>query len=308
MKLERYSKMKMNKLCSNLDQSNSNSGGFTDEEKATMRNNIGAGTANVHIILTDYSSPTMADAAFTELANAVKNNEEVLISVGLPNTAIYYKLSVVTAAEYRFESYTGNGLSTLTINATTKAKTFNTEAIGLPNVTRYAASWDSAWANMQQLDSNISNGSTLRRVTLATPIPLSANKRYLIMPVGITGNATQTKTAAYSINGSYALEMWLTDSSQMTNLGKTAVKLAKAEIANHHTKALGDYPPVGGTYQAAFNSFSSIIEPEVNLSLNTLRIINSGNISWGFDGKNPALLVFDCRIEAIDVMEIKWNS
>lgn len=34
--------MKLNKLCSNLDQSNSNAGGFTDEEKGTMRNNIGA--------------------------------------------------------------------------------------------------------------------------------------------------------------------------------------------------------------------------------------------------------------------------
>lgn len=32
---------KMNKLCSNIDQSNPASGGFTDEEKARMRNNIG---------------------------------------------------------------------------------------------------------------------------------------------------------------------------------------------------------------------------------------------------------------------------
>lgn len=38
--------MKLNKLCSNLDQSNSNSGGFTDEEKGTMRNNIGAASAS----------------------------------------------------------------------------------------------------------------------------------------------------------------------------------------------------------------------------------------------------------------------
>lgn len=34
--------MKMNKLCSNLDQSNPSTGGFTDVEKQTMRNNIGA--------------------------------------------------------------------------------------------------------------------------------------------------------------------------------------------------------------------------------------------------------------------------
>ena len=38
--------MKLNKLCCNLDQSNSNSGGFTDEEKGTMRNNIGAAAAS----------------------------------------------------------------------------------------------------------------------------------------------------------------------------------------------------------------------------------------------------------------------
>ncbi len=38
--------MKMNKLCSNLDQSNPSTGGFTDEEKQTMRNNIGAAAAS----------------------------------------------------------------------------------------------------------------------------------------------------------------------------------------------------------------------------------------------------------------------
>lgn len=34
--------MKLNKLCSNVDQSNPDKGGFTEEEKQTMRNNIGA--------------------------------------------------------------------------------------------------------------------------------------------------------------------------------------------------------------------------------------------------------------------------
>lgn len=37
--------MKLNKLCSNLDQSNQATGGFTDAEKVTMRNNIGAADA-----------------------------------------------------------------------------------------------------------------------------------------------------------------------------------------------------------------------------------------------------------------------
>ena len=45
--------MKLNKLCCNLDQSNSNSGGFTDEEKGTMRNNIGAADASVLNRLSD---------------------------------------------------------------------------------------------------------------------------------------------------------------------------------------------------------------------------------------------------------------
>jgi len=37
---------KMNKLCSNVDQSNPNNGGFTDEEKARMRKNIGVTNYN----------------------------------------------------------------------------------------------------------------------------------------------------------------------------------------------------------------------------------------------------------------------
>lgn len=119
---------KQNKVAVNLAQD------FTDAEKAQARDNIGAGTANVHIITTDYSTPTLSDSAFTELVNAVNNNEEVLMKVGQGSTVIYYKLSVVNASEYRFESYTANGLSYLSINPTTKAKTFNTVDIGLPTV------------------------------------------------------------------------------------------------------------------------------------------------------------------------------
>jgi len=37
---------KMNKLCSNIDQSNPSNGGFTDEEKARMRHNIGVTNYN----------------------------------------------------------------------------------------------------------------------------------------------------------------------------------------------------------------------------------------------------------------------
>lgn len=278
---------------------------FTPTEKTIARSNIGAGTANVHIITTDYSSPTLGDAKFAELELAVNNNEEVLMIVGMPNTAIYYKLAVVSVAEYRFESYTSSGLSTLTINRTTKSKTFNTEILGLPTVTHYDASWGVAWNTLRRLTDDIISGTTLATVTLSTPITLTANKRYMIIPEGISGSVEQTKTVAHTTDNAYALGMWLSDSTKSLLYGKTAVKMASAEIASYHRLSLGDYPPVGGTCRAAFNSYPSIIEPEVDLTMDTLIIMNSGNISWGFDSDNPALLAFHNRITGIDVMEIK---
>lgn len=288
-----------NKVAVNLAQD------FTDEQKAQARANIGAGTANVHIITTDYSTPTLSDATFDELESAVNNNEEVLMKVGMTSAAIYYKLAVVSGSEYRFESHTASGLSTLTINRTSKSKTFNTEVIGLPTVTHYTASWGSSWTSMRELAEDISSGNILKTTTLDTPITLSANKRYMISPEGISGSVEQTKTVSHTTNNSYRLAIWLYDSNQNRFLGTTAVILAEAEIANHHTAALGDYPPVGGKYQASFNSYSSIIEPEVDITLDTLGIINGGNISWGFNQNNPAILVFDHRITGIDVMEVQ---
>ena len=46
---------KMNKLCSNVDQSNPNNGGFTTEEKARMRKNIGFFTRKTFV--TSYNYP-----------------------------------------------------------------------------------------------------------------------------------------------------------------------------------------------------------------------------------------------------------
>ena len=296
---------KINKLCSNLDQSNPATGGFTDEEKQTMRNNIGAGTANVHIILTDYSSPTMGDTSFTELVNAVNSKEEVIIVVGQASSAIYYKLATVTQSAYRFEAYTANGLSSLTIDTNTKAKTFNTAIVGLPSITHYDASFGNSYKSMQELTDAISSGVTLITVTLSTPITLQANKRYMIIPNGITGNVEQTKTVAHTLNNTYSLDMWLYDSNVSRINGKSGVILASAEICNYHNAILGEYPPVGGTYQGSYNSSSSIIEPEVNLTLDTISIINGGNIGWGFNRNNPALLVFVNRIAGISVMEIQ---
>lgn len=49
---------KMNKLCSNVDQSNPNNGGFTDEEKARMRKNIGASDGTLSWVTYNEGSPT----------------------------------------------------------------------------------------------------------------------------------------------------------------------------------------------------------------------------------------------------------
>ena len=291
--------MKQNKVAVNLAQD------FTDTEKAQARQNIGAGTANVHIITTDYSNPTLSDAAFDELESAVDDNEEVLMKVGMTNAAIYYKLAAVSLSGYRFESYTSSGLSSLTINRTTKSKTFNTEILGLPTVTRYAASWGTAWNSLRRLTAEISSGTTLATVTLSTSITLNADKRYMIIPEGIEGSVEQTKTVARTTANAYSLRMWLSDSSKSISSGKTAVTMASAEIANYYHTSLGEYPPVGGTYRAAFNSYPSIIEPEDDLTMDTLLIKNSGNISWGFDSDHPALLAFHNRITGISVMEIK---
>ena len=94
--------MKLNKLCSNLDQSNSNSGGFTDEEKGTMRNNIGAADASVLNRLSD----TVQDLYYTVNANTgaleemkwtkfdININERVeaahLLTVGNLNIGYYF--------------------------------------------------------------------------------------------------------------------------------------------------------------------------------------------------------------------------
>jgi len=277
---------------------------FSTGEKAIARNNIGAGTANVHIITTDYSNPTLSDAAFAELESAVNDNEEVLMKVSLPNTAIYYKLAVVSVSDYRFESYTSSGLSSLTINRTTKSKTFNTEILGLPTVTHYGASWGAAWNTLRRLTDEILSNTILATVTLSTPITLNANKRYMIIPEGIEGSVEQTKTVAHTIDNAYSLHMWLSDSTKQLSNGKTAVTMASAEIANYSRLSL-EYPPVGGTYIGAFNSYPSIIAPEVDLTMDTLLIMNSGNIGWGFNSNNPALLAFHNRITGIDVMEIK---
>lgn len=297
--MENLNMAKQNKVAVNLAQD------FTDAEKAQARSNIGAGTANVHIITTDYSTPILGDAAFAELESAVNNNEEVLIKVGMTSAAIYYKLAVVSGSEYRFESHTASGLSTLTINRTTKSKTFNNKNIGLPTVTSYNASFGNSWNSMRKIDSSISSGVTIKEVTLSSPISLSAGKKYLITPIGLIGNVEQTKMVSETINVSYSLRIWLCDSTKSMLNNSTAVILGEAEIANHNVASLGQYPPVNGVYRGSFAPTDAIIEPTQDLSLDTLRICNGGNIDFGFSSSNPAILVIDARIVGINIMEIQ---
>lgn len=292
--------MKQNKVAVNLVQD------FTDGERAQGRQNIGASQIKYDNSVTDMTvtkemvrpymnikyTATIGNVNFLLLPASfadgmvVKNNGSLQtqsIPQGVPNG--------------------GSDGQVLTWNGNTYSWADTSSA--LPAVTHYDASWGARWHSMRQLENDISSGATLNTIALDTPITLSANKRYMIIPEGITGSVEQTKTVSHTTNNTYSLDMWLSDSSQSIFNGKTAVKLAEAEIANHHTQSLGEYPPVGGTYRASFNSCPAIIEPEVNLTLDTLSVMNGGNISWGFNSSNPALLVFEHRITGIDVVEVQ---
>lgn len=261
---------------------------------------------NTHYISYINNPGSLSVDAYNEMTDAITNSEPVVIISATGSNSSYLQLTRYDSSGHYFTGYNSADGSIIEMYiAGTRAVTITTRATGLPAVTHYAASWGNAWTSMRELADDISSGNILNTITLDTPITLSANKRYMIIPEGISGNVEQTKTVAHTVNNSYRLEVWLYDSSKSRYLGKTAVVLAGAEIANHNTATLGQYPPVGGTYRATFNSYSSIIEPEANLSLDTLSIINGGNIDWGFNTSNPALLVYDRRINGINVMEVQ---
>lgn len=261
---------------------------------------------NTHYISYINDPGSLSLDQYTEMTDAITNNEPVVIVSSTGSNASYLQFTRINSNGYYFTGYnSSNGFIIEMHVASTRAVTITTRYTGLPAVTHYAASWGNSWTSMRELSDDISSGNTLNTLTLDTPITLSANKRYIIIPEGISGNVEQTKTLSHTVNNSYRLAVWLHDSSQNRFLGKTAVILAEAELANHNAAVLGQYPPVGGTYRGTFNSYSSIIEPEVNLSLDTLSIINGGNIDWGFDTSHPALLVYDRRITGINVMEIQ---
>lgn len=291
---------KQNKVAVNLAQD------FTDEEKLQARANIGASQISYDNAVTDMTvTKEIVRPYMNTKYTATVGNDNFLL---LPSTfsdgmVVKSNGSLQTQSIPQGVPNGGSDGQVLTWNSNSYSWADTPSA--LPAVTHYAASWGARCHSMRELEDDISSGATLVTIALDTPITLSANKRYMIIPEGIVGNVEQTKTASRNSNNTYSLDMWLSDSSQSVFIGKTAVKLAEAEICNHHTANLGDYPPVGGTYRASFNSYPAIIEPEVDLNLDTLSIINSGNISWGFNRSNPALLVFNHRITGIDVMEIQ---
>lgn len=78
--------MKMNKVCSNLDQSSSATGGFTDEEKQTMRNNIGAAS----------------DASVSRLSSKVTRIESIIAPKVATATVKYDNMSVPLIGDMKY--------------------------------------------------------------------------------------------------------------------------------------------------------------------------------------------------------------
>ena len=283
---------KQNKVAVNLAQD------FTDAEKAQARANIGAGTGDSNIMFSN-----VLGGADNSLAN-------MQISIGrqtVPSTLSYYNMSVTneysnTKTFALIPTDKDDGMVVLS-NGHVMTQPILTSAV--TNITSYSASFGNSWTTMRQINSSISSGSTIKDITLSTPITLSAGKKYLIIPRGIIGNVEQTKTSSATSNVAYSIRIWLIDSNVSVNNGRTAGIIGEAEIANHYVSSIGQYPPVDGVYRGSFAPTAAIIEPTQDLSLDTLRISNSGNIDFGYSTSNPATLVMDHRITGIVVMEIQ---
>lgn len=272
--------MKMNKLCSNVDQSNPDQGGFTEEEKQTMRNNIDASQIKYNNALADMSITTEMIRPYM--------NTKYSASVG----GVEFLLLPDTFADGMVIRNNGS---------------LRTQAIptGLPVITQYSASFGNEWRSMRKVDSSISSGTIMTQVKLSTPIQLTAGKKYLISPVRLYGNVEQTKTSSVTSTAAYSIMIWLWDSSKTMSYNSTAVIIGEAEITNHNHASIGQYPPTNGVYRGSFAPTDAIISPTQNLSLDTLQVNNNGNISFGFSSVSPATLVMDHRISAINVMEIE---
>lgn len=288
---------KLNKVCVNLAQD------FTDAEKQQARANICASQIKYDNSVTDMTvtkeiiRPYMNTKYSTTIGS---DNFLLLPSIFNDGMVVKNNGSLQTQSLPKEVPTGGSDGQVLTWNNNTYAW-----ADSVFKITTYSASFGNNWTAMRQLDSSISSGATIKDITLSSPILLSAGKKYLISPMGLLGNVEQTKTVSHTGNVSYSMRIWLWDSSKTLFNGRTAVIIGEAELANHNVAAIGQYPPVNGTYRGSFAPTDAIIEPTQDLTLDTLLISNTGNIDFGFNSSNPAILVMDTRITGINVFEIQ---
>lgn len=313
---------KMNKVCVNIDQSDSNNGGFTDVEKAQARANIGAGTGNSNSAIVHDSNtlpPVTTNVNQMTIFNDGRTKFDNLYSGVIPKEPGQSESGRVLVANYAGSPAKGTaqwkdvhniGINEVPSGGTDgQVLTWNNSAYSWADpafkITNYSASFGNSWHKLREIDSSITSGTTMINVTLSTPIPLSAGKKYLISPIGLMGNVEQTKTVSATSNVAYSLRILVYDSSKSLVYGSTGVIIGEAEIANHNVSSIGQYPPVNGVYHGSFAPTNAIITPTQDLSLDTLLVNNGGNIDFGFTSSNPAILAFDARIIGINIMEIQ---
>lgn len=288
---------KQNKVAVNLAQD------FTDAEKAQARQNICASQISYDNSVTDMTVTKEIVRPYMNTKYSVtigSDNFLLLPSSFADGMVIKSNGSLATQSLPKEVPTGGSDGQVLTWDDNTYVWANPT-----PKITTYSASFGNSWNSMRQIDSSISSGAYIRDVTLSTPIPLSAGKKYLISPVGLFGNIEQTKTVSETSNVAYSMRVWLWDSSKTLAYDSTAVIIGEAEIANHYVAAIGQFPPVDGVYRGSIAPTDAIIAPAQDLSLDTLRVSNGGNIDFGFSSSNPAVLVMDSRISGINVMEIQ---
>lgn len=288
---------KLNKVCVNLAQD------FTDAEKQKARDNIGASQIKYDNSVTDMTVTKEIIRPYMNTKYSItigSDNFVLLPSIFNDGMVVKNNGSLQTQSLPKEVPTGGSDGQVLTWNNNTYAWSDS-----VFKITTYSASFGNSWTTMRQLDSAISSGATIKDITLSSPILLSTGKKYLISPLGLVGNIEQTKTVSTTSNVAYLMRIWLWDSSKTLFNGRTAVIIGEAELANHNVAALGQYPPINGVYRGSFAPTDAIIEPTQDLALDTLHISNGGNIDFGFNSSNPAILVMDHRITGINVMEIQ---
>lgn len=289
---------KQNKVAVNLVQD------FTDAEKAQGRQNIGSSQISYDSTVTDMTvAKEIVRPYMNTKYSATIGSDEFLLLPSSFTDGMVVKSNGSLQTQSIPQGLPSGGTSgqALVLDSNDNPVWSNPT----PTITTYSASFGGIWNSMRQIDSSISSGAYTRDATLSTPITLSAGKKYLITPVGLFGNVEQTKTVSVASNVAYSMRVWLWDSSKTLAYNSTAVIIGEAELANHNVAAIGQYPPVDGVYRGSFAPTDAIISPTQDLTLDTLRISNGGNIDFGFSSSNPAVLVMDIRISGINVMDIQ---